>query len=146
MSTQLSIIISAHTYLALIAATFFYSFLISVLRRKPASSRTLIFKSSVAFLASLLTYLSGKYLTDYFVGELGFVTDVTVTTFVPTFVYIQQLLLPLMLASGLFILLIIWKKGSAINERPLLYKTVTILGIFGFIAGGALMFLGVLVP
>ena len=146
MNTLLALTISAHAYLALIAATFFYSFLISFLNRKPASSRTLLFKSFIAFLASLLTYLSGWYLTDYFVGNLGFITDTTVTTFVPTFVYIQQLLLPTILAAGLFIFLIMWKKGNMIKEKPFLYRTVTLLGILGFVAGGALMFLAVLIP
>jgi len=146
MSTQLAITISVHTYLALIAATFFYSFLISFLNKKPAGERSLRLKSFVAFFASLATYLSGWYLSDYFVGELGFVTDVTVSKFVPLFVYVQQLLLPILPVAGLIIFLIIWKKGSAARERPLLYRTITALGFLGFIAGGALMFLGVLVP
>lgn len=146
MTTQLVTIISIHTYLALIASAFFYSFLIGFLNKKPASERSLRFKSGAAFLASLLTYISGWYLSDYFVGKLGFITEFSVSTFVSTLLYVQQLLLPTIAAAGLIIFLIIWKKGSVARERPLIFKTVTALGFLGFVGGAALMFLGVLIP
>lgn len=145
-------LVSLHVLLLFISATTFYMLLLALWQRKGTEKHILVIRAAVSFVSILGAWVvSILYLSDYYVGKEGFVTsakDIStdISTLVPTFVYIREILLPLLFVASLILLLFIFWKGGQLKEKPKYNKILIPLTIISFIIATILTFLGVLIP
>jgi len=147
MNTSLIAYLSGHVLLLLFAAMVFYALLLGLLGKHGTTKRALLWKSILGFGVAVLSFLIDTvYLSDYFVGKLGYSTDQSITTLIPSFVYTREILFPLLLASAFLVLILVWWRGEGVNENTMLKKQLVTLTTIAVVSAAALMFLGVLVP
>ena len=147
MSTEMTIYLSLHVYLLLVAAVMFYGMLLNLLARRGTTRYALLWKALVGMLAIITSFFIAKiFLDGYFIGKLGFVTDPNVTSLVPALVLAREIALPLLIVASMIIVFLVFIKGTLINEYPKLKMTLVYLASLSFILAVALTFLGILVP
>lgn len=147
MSTELTIYLSLHVYFLFASAVMFYGILLNLLARRGTTRTALLWKALVASIAVIISFVITKlFLVGYFVGKLGFVTDQSVTSLVPTLVFVREIALPFLIATSVITVFLVYTKGALINEYPKLKMTLIVLVSLSFITATALVFLGILVP
>ena len=147
MNTELTIYVSLHVYLLLAAAVMFYGMLLNLLARRGTNKHALLWKALVGVTSVIISWAIAKKLLDgYFIGEMGFITDPSVTSLIPTLVMTREILLPLLIAISVIMVVLIYTKGSSINEYSKLKMTLILLASLSFILASALTFFGILVP
>ena len=147
MTVSLILLVSVHVFLVLTAAIFFYGLLLKLLAKRGTDRKTMLFYALMGFVTAGLSFFTGSVsLRDYYNGLLGSVTDPSVTTLMPLFMWARSILFPLLVLSALIILGLVWTKGSYVNEDRRLKNIFVILTILAVISAALLSFLGVLVP
>jgi len=152
MTTTLITLVSLHVFLLLTAAIIFYSLLLQLLSKRGTTKKILLHRSVTGFVIVVISWLvSVLYLSRYYIGNEGFVTsakDISsdISTLVPTFVYIREILLPLLFVVSLILLLCIFWKGGQLEEKPKYNKIFIPLATLSCISAAVLVFLGILIP
>lgn len=149
MNTELTIFVSLHVYLLLAAAVMFYGMLLNLLARRGTTKYALLWKALVGVITVITSWTIAKvFLGGYFIGKLGFVTDQSVTSLVPTLVLAREIALPFLITTSVIIVALVYLGTIRvnINEYSKLKMTLVYLASLSFILATALTFLGVLVP
>ena len=147
MTTSLIILISTHVFLLVTAAIAFYALLLQLLAKRGTHKKALLWRAVLGFVSTAVSeFISVVYLSDYYLGKLGLITNQDVTMLIPSLVLARFLLLPFLFASALILLLGIFWKGGQLQEKPKYKKVFIPLAALSCVAAAALMFLGVLIP
>ena len=147
MNTELIFFLSLHVYFLFAAAVMFYGMLLNLLARRGTTKYALLWKALAGMLAVIFALLIEKiFLGGYFIGKLGFITDPSVTSLIPVFVFIREIALAALIAVSVIMVALVYAKGEVINEYTKLKMTLVSLASLSFVIAAALVFLGVLVP
>ena len=123
MTIFLILLVSTHVFLLLTAAIAFYAMLLQLLAKRGVNKKMLLWSAVVGFITSIFSWvISIVYLSDYYLGKEGYNTGYDVTTLIPKFVYVREILLPLLVVTALLVFIGVWLKGEHINEEAKLKK------------------------
>jgi len=162
MTQTLIILVSIHVFSLLTAASAFYALWLSLLAKHGATRSSKLWRAGIGAVAALTAWgIAFFCLGDYFLGIGVPVTPQDVTMLIPTFVLVQNILLPLLGAASLFIFGMLWRSAPAATPSPstaspsgvpeaergrLLSLLIGILTGIATVSAVALAFLGVMIP
>jgi len=145
--TKLTILVTIHIFLLLTAGMFLYSFILILLNKKGTNKKSLLRRSVPAFLAILISYFIGIiYLSPYYLGKEGFITDASINANIPQLVFIRELLLIPLVILAFFVMISVWKYGNKVNEYVKYKASLLTLSLITLFVTTILVFLGIFIP
>lgn len=147
MSNTLITLVTLQVFTILSASIIFYAILISLLSKKTIKYRRLLWRTVSVFALSIVVALSEiSFLSKYYLGLMGFGTDKSVTSLLPFFEIVREILLPSFILISFISLIIVWYKKESLIEGSKIKYILKVLVLFGWLSTSVLIFMGILLP